>query len=128
MPSLQYFFDPYPPQLISAGNTTALVVLGAGLVLTALLYIVARVMRHDPPRKRFLMRLVQWSATTTFVLLLLYFFRRQRVYLLASPIIALVSCLGLAVWLVRRVKTNLRRMREDEKARQEREMKKKYLN
>lgn len=125
--TIQYFFDPYPPLLIPSSNTIALAAIGAGAAVAFILFIVARTLKHDPPRKRFLMRLVNWGAISTLVVLLLYFFRQQRVYLLSTPVIAIVALLGLLGWLGKLVRFNLRRMREDEKDRQLQEMKKKYL-
>lgn len=127
MPSLQYFFNTYPPTLLPSSVTIALAMIGISAALTVLLFIVARMLKHDPPRRRFLMRLVQWCATATCIVLLLYFFRQQRVYLLSAPAIAVGSLGALLVWLTLTVKTNVRRMREDEKIKSEQEMRKKYL-
>jgi hypothetical protein len=114
--------------LLPASSAIALGVIGAGVGISLILFIVARIMRHDPPRKRFLMRLVQWCATATFCALLFYFFRQQRVYLLSAPILAVVTFLGMLGWLGKLMTVNVRRMRDDEQIRQTQEMRKKYLS
>ena len=126
MIALRYFIDPYPVPFIPAVAHLAEAVIGAGVVLCIVLYVVARQARHIPPRKRLLMRYMRWWAGVVVGVALLFFFRQQRVYFLAMPLVAVVFLVSEAAWLVHLI-IQAKSYKADIQRWQEQRERKKYL-
>ena len=124
---MSYWFKVYPEPLVPVAVKLVIAALAVGVVVSIALYLAGRLLRHNPPKKRAIMRFFQWCMTASGITLLLFFFRQQRAYFLAMPAVAIVVHLGLIAWLVHIIIGVMKRLPEEERKWREIEERKKYL-